>query len=171
MCEYMQFSQLPRFVVFAPASENMAYGFPLTYRKNLNNFLRFVVREWPEAYTQNPLQSPPREPLSTWDDWMQWFHRNKESLMEETAGFMADWGYYWLEYNTIAFLAFTMIIGPFFMTYQSYHMIQRTYKQFFGANKEATPIEDDDEFEKDESATPKKPTDAIAEKEEPKKEK
>ena len=52
MCEYLHITKLPKFIVFRPdAGENKFYQFPLAYRKNFNNFMRFAIQEWPQAYT------------------------------------------------------------------------------------------------------------------------
>lgn len=51
ICEYLHVTQVPKFIVLRPETENRFFQFPLAYPKSPYNIYKFAVEFWQDAYT------------------------------------------------------------------------------------------------------------------------
>ena len=70
-------------------------------------------------------------------------------MLEESNGFFLDWGYAWLSWNQLFAATMVMIFGPFLMCYQT----KNTWKWIQSQKEKQNnlSVEEDDEFEADET--------------------
>jgi hypothetical protein len=71
-----------------------------------------------------------------------------QDMLEDANAFFRDWGWTWMPWWQLFFFTMFMIFGPFVMCFQLY----KTFTFMKNARHEESnkPIEDDDEFEKEE---------------------
>lgn len=121
----------------------------MAYRKNFNNLYRFALQEWPQAYTQYSFVVA--DLISDTDEWKHYFNQQWQTMLEECAGFFLDWGFYWVPYYQMVAMSIFMIFGPFLMMFQTY----KTYLWYQKQTKtETNKVEEDDDFERDDSVAP-----------------
>lgn len=128
MCQYLEISRLPKFIVFRPETENRYFLFPLAYSKSPHNLFRFAVDFWPEAYSQYEFSKPGE--IENRGEWEQWWRIEFHNMLEEAAGFFLNYGFQWVPFYGILFLTSCLLFGPCLMCIQTMKM-----KQWMDAKK------------------------------------